>query len=791
MENPEFFTPRKNGISISPEGLCYDRFGHLVKEIGPEKTIRRWNYDANGNIHRFIDRDGSQYQFEYSSWNLLKHSIDPLGRRISFAYNSTEKITSLIDPGGTESKYRYDFKDRLVEIHRHGVLKEKYEYDQADNLIEKKDSEGHTLLSFEIGPGNLKKARHLASGENHYFEYDSLGRFKEIRTDDHVIQFEYDNWGNRIRDERDGSGVRHQFNWRGLTQTTIFNHFIIKYHHQPDGTIIIEDPGGQLHHIQVMRNGLVSRKMSNGTKEVSQFNYEGRCLEKTIERRGDRKVKWKREFKYSGEGDLLVVKDNLKGDSQFEYDKAHRLIKAISPGGTKNSYEYDIADNLMRQPGLEGVSLREGNRIATANGDRFEYNHRNAISLRENNFRKIKYIYDSRDFLKFIEIDGERFWEANYDPLGRRIWKRFGSEKIEYYWDTDRLIAEVRTDGSLRIYIFADHFSIVPLLFIDYETIDADPTQGRRYFIYCNHIGTPIIVEDESGKTVWSGKIEPYGLTHIDGSSSIDMPLRFPGHYFDSETGLHYNRFRYYSPELGRYLQSDPAGIEDHFNLYLYSTRPTVKVDVRGLGCGGDQPSRRPKGEDGPDSENVTDVRQIPVTIRRGQAPFSDVPPFRGMHISEIRQCLYSLGFRRRQIERTVLINVSDNPDAPEYRLRTDSSGGSEIWMRRDENGNYEAVRIDPHGHDRPSYIPPEKSFAGDPPHCHREYIPNDQARRDSAIDKQGNNVFEPGTSAEDAANQYAEGHTPGIYDTFDDNNNPTATTDFDSNHTPIGEFPW
>ncbi len=789
IKNSELSPPKKNGVSISPEGLGYDRFGHLVKEIGPEKTIRRWTYDPNGNIQRFVDRDGSQYQFEYTSWNLLKHSIDPLGRRISFAYNSSEKITSLRDPGGTESQYCYDLKDRLIEIRRHATLKEKYVYDLADNLIEKIDAEGQTLLSFEIGSGNLKKARHLASGENHYFEYDALGRFKEIRTDDHRIQFEYDDWGNRIQDERDGLGVEHQFNGRGLACTTLFHHFVIKYHHQLDGSILMEDPGGQQHHIQIMRNGLVKRTMSNGTMEISRFDYEGRCLEKTIERRTDRHLKWKREFKYSGEGDLLLERDNLKGNSQFEYDQAHRLIKTISPEGTVNSYEYDISDNLIKQPGLDGVSLREGNRIGTANGDRFEYNHRNAISLRENNFRKIKYLYDSRDFLKSIEINGERFWEASYDPLGRRIWKRFGSKKIDFYWDTDRVAAEVREDGSIRIYLYADHFSLVPFLFMEYEGIDADPKTGKRYFIFCNQIGTPVVVEDETGNIVWSARIEPYGLANIDKGSTIDMPLRFPGHYFDEEIGLHYNRFRYYSPELGRYLQSDPAGIENHFNLYVYSTRPTVEVDIRGLGCGGDQPERPPKGEDGPDSETVTDVRKIPVTPRRGAAPFSDVPSFRNRNIDEIRQILYSLGFRRRQVERRTEVLISDDPDIPIYIDRTDSQGGSEIWMRRDENGNYEAVRIDPHGHQPP---PNATEFEGDPPHCHREYIPNDQARRDSAVNpRTGQNVFQPGTSAEDAANQYAERWTPGIYDTYNDTNSPTALNDFKSNHTPVGWTSW
>lgn len=777
------------GAQISPKPQIFDRLGLLVKELGPQNTFRRWTYDPNRNIQRYIDRDGSVYRFEYTSWNLLENIIDPLGRRISYTYNASESITSFTDPGGTRSEYRYDLKDRLVEIYRHGTLKERYHYDLADNLIEKRDGQGNLLLTFDIGPGNLKTARHLASGENHYFAYDSFGRFREVRTDDHVILFEYDEWGNRVRDERDGRGVRHRFHRRGLAQTTVFERFVVKYSHQDDGSLQIEDPGGHVHTLQVMRNGLVSRTMSNGTKEVSLFDYEGRCLEKTLERRSDRNFRWKREFIYSGEGDLLTIRDTFKGDHRYEYDQAHRLIRSIYLDGRVDSYEYDMSDNLLKKPGLGGVSLREGNRISTANGDRFEYNHRNAISLREKGGRKVQYHYDARDFLKAIDIDGERVWEAGYDPLGRRIWKQFGSKKTEFYWDRDRLIAELREDGSFRLYIYADAFSIVPLLFMEYGSMGADPSWGKRFFIFCNHIGTPILVEDDSGKTVWSAILEPYGMAQIERGSEIDLPLRFPGHYADPEIGLHYNRFRYYSPELGRYWQPDPAGIEDHFNLYIYSTRPTVEVDVRGLGCGGDPPKPPKRGEDGPDFETVGDVRQIPISSRKGTQPFSDVPPFRNKNIDEIRQILYSLGFRRRQTERTVDVLISDDPDIPIYVERTDSQGGSEIWMRRDDNGNYEAVRIDPHGHHPP---PGSTDFKGGPPHCHREYIPNDQARRDSAVNpKTGQNVFSPGTSADDAANRYADGWTPGIYDTYDDNNNPTKLNDFDANHTPISVSSW
>jgi RHS repeat-associated protein len=70
----------------------------------------------------------------------------------------------------------------------------------------------------------------------------------------------------------------------------------------------------------------------------------------------------------------------------------------------------------------------------------------------------------------------------------------------------------------------------------------------------------------------------------------------WPGHFRDAETGLHYNRHRYYSPELGRYLQSDPAGISGGVNLYAYTPRPLSEVDVWGMGCG-DESGKPPKDD--------------------------------------------------------------------------------------------------------------------------------------------------------------------------------------------------
>lgn len=206
----------------------------------------------------------------------------------------------------------------------------------------------------------------------------------------------------------------------------------------------------------------------------------------------------------------------------------------------------------------------------------------------------IRYHYDDLDMLSRCEINGEA-WAASYDALGRRVQKTWQGQTTTYYWDDFRLAAEVRHDGSCRLYIYADHIALAPFLFVEYASLDAAPDSGTCYYVFTNQIGAPVRVEDESSRPVWSARLDPYGKAHIDPASTIAMPLRFPGHYFDEETNLHYNRFRYFSPELGRYLQPDPAGQIGGVNVYAYPRGPLIGVDIDGLGSGSPKSKAPPK----------------------------------------------------------------------------------------------------------------------------------------------------------------------------------------------------
>ncbi len=109
-----------------------------------------------------------------------------------------------------------------------------------------------------------------------------------------------------------------------------------------------------------------------------------------------------------------------------------------------------------------------------------------------------------------------------------------------------------------------------------------------------DHLGTPILATDKQGNKSWRGHSEAFGSTGVDGGGPIQMNLRFPGQYYDRETGLHQNWFRDYNPGVGRYAQEDPIGFWGGVNRYAYgNSNAILYIDPYGLWAFGDPIDQR------------------------------------------------------------------------------------------------------------------------------------------------------------------------------------------------------
>ncbi|MBF1277589.1 MAG: RHS domain-containing protein, partial [Neisseria sp.] len=204
--------------------------------------------------------------------------------------------------------------------------------------------------------------------------------------------------------------------------------------------------------------------------------------------------------------------------------------------------------------------------------------------------------------------------EYRYDPLGRRTAKIRNGETTIYHWQEDTLAIE-STNGQNTHYLFepgtfeplaqfqtaspigieredkpAEPYSYDPetdpLLKIPPEPQEQSEAQPDLVYYQLDHLGTPIAAHNVKGEAVWTAEYEAWGRIRnetVSDGLKANIPFRFQGQYYDEESGLHYNRFRYYDPEIGRFVSQDLIGLRGGMNLFEYAPNPILWVDPLGL----------------------------------------------------------------------------------------------------------------------------------------------------------------------------------------------------------------
>ncbi|WP_148952309.1 RHS repeat-associated core domain-containing protein, partial [Shigella sonnei] len=115
--------------------------------------------------------------------------------------------------------------------------------------------------------------------------------------------------------------------------------------------------------------------------------------------------------------------------------------------------------------------------------------------------------------------------------------------------------------------------------------LEAEYIPERKLHLYhCDHRGLPLALISPEGETAWQGKYDEWGnLLGETSAQHLQQSLRLPGQQYDEESGLYYNRNRYYDPLQGRYITQDPIGLRGEWNLYKYPLNPVRFIDSLGL----------------------------------------------------------------------------------------------------------------------------------------------------------------------------------------------------------------
>ncbi|WP_233101291.1 RHS repeat domain-containing protein, partial [Pseudomonas carnis] len=353
------------------------------------------------------------------------------------------------------------------------------------------------------------------------------------------------------------------------------------------------DKGGHLATVELNGEVLTSHLFKSGREHqrqqgqlLSHYHYDDQNRLHAHAVTQQQNYFYQRQYDYDKSGNLTRLLDTRKGEHLYRYDPLNRLTRADHSQDVQERFAHNPAGNLLMQD-RPGPDIVAANRLMIQGDRHYDYDaFGNLIRERRGKGQQLitEYRYDCQHRLISITKPNGQTASYRYDPFGRRISKTVDDKTTEFFWQGDKLIAEHHAERH-RSYLYEPD-SFRPLALLE----GFGPKETKPYHYQLDHLGTPQELTNPEGEIIWSAHYRAYGqIARLD-VGKVDNPLRFQGQYFDQESGLHYNRHRYYNPDIGRYLTPDPVKLAGGINGYRYVPNPTGWVDPLGLNScpGGD-----------------------------------------------------------------------------------------------------------------------------------------------------------------------------------------------------------
>ncbi|MFH8338670.1 putative T7SS-secreted protein [Streptomyces sp. AM6-12] len=581
--------------------------GHLTRRTAPDGTTETWTYDGEGNCTTHTDALGGVTRFEYTHFDLLSARTGPDGVRYEFTHDAELRLTKVTNPQGLTWDYTYDAAGRLLAETDFDNRTLTYAYDPAGRLTSRRNALGE-VVSFERNELG-QTLRKNAAGQVTTYAYDLTdqlaqatgpdgttltllrdrhGRLRSETVDGRTLTYTYDELGRRTgRTTPTGAVTTWSYDAAGRRTGMVASGRPIDFTY--------DEAGREL-----------TRHIAGTVTLAHTFDPLGRLTAQSVTGADDALLQH-RSYTYRADGNLTGIDDHLSGPRRFDLDATGR-VTAVHAAGWTERYAYDEAGNQTDatwpsgHPGTEATGPRtyDGTRILRAGNVRYEHDALGRITLRQKTRLSRKpdtwrYSWDPEDRLTSVTTPDGTHWRYTYDPLGRRTAKlRLAAdgetvlEQVTFTWDGTTLCEQTTTSPSLPhpVTLTWDHQGLRPLSQTERITSANTPQEeidSRFFAIVTDLIGTPNELIDEQGNLAWRTRSTLWGTTAWATDSTTYTPLRFPGQYYDPETGLHYNYFRHYDPETARYLTSDPLGLAPAPNPVVYVGNPHAWSDPLGL----------------------------------------------------------------------------------------------------------------------------------------------------------------------------------------------------------------
>ncbi|HMW46681.1 MAG TPA: RHS repeat-associated core domain-containing protein [Marinagarivorans sp.] len=614
-------------IATDPMGnqrqFTHDLLGRVIQVNEPDGNLRTLKYDGLDNLILMHDRH-SDVQLSYKGLSCLVARSQG-GKQVNFRYDTEEQLIAIanehgqvfrfeLDPNGAvtaeegfDGLMRRHIRDPLGRVHKTLRPDQRfsiYQYDAMDRIIEV----------------------HHHNGEQEKYSYRADGELMAASNSACTIEFERDALGNTLKEIRDGKyWVMSQYDALGyrcaLSSSMNFAQTSVRDKQGNLTQVGIANSNAEYIAAEYRRNELgleIQRTMPGGIKSRWQRDKFGRPVEHVIS--SGHKTHSHKTYLWGMDDRLLKIVESLKRETNFQHDILGNLTAAHYneqdfdvrlPDAVGNLFKTQSQRDREYGPAGQLLSKQEKDGIT-----RYQYDAEGNLI--------IKYLPDGKSWryswsatgnlAKVIRPDGSEVC-FTYDPLGRRISKTYRGKITHWVWDgnnplhewvewlnprakaadapslykaplqqqTDAVLQPLQPQAPPRLHAGSSDQPATWVFEPESFTPMGKFVGNNFYPLVSDYLGVPVAMFDPDGQKIWSAEISLWGeMKNLTGDLHT-CPFRWPGQYEDEETGLYYNRFRYYDPDAGSYISQDPIGLLGGLQLYSYVGDPAAWIDPWGL----------------------------------------------------------------------------------------------------------------------------------------------------------------------------------------------------------------
>lgn len=617
----------------------YDALGRMLSATTPVGSTDRWTYDACGYVTQAQYADGSVVTFEYDARGNLARRIDGDGRTLELSYNGRDQVVAVRLPDGSSARYEYDREENLVAVHNERGEVRRLVHNVNGDVVGVESFDGRRKDCQHDANGEV--IGHEGAAGRVTFVRGVDGQIEQVEyPDGTAAEFGYDVRGRLLRAAGESNGRP----WETIYERNAAGFVVREAQIFAGQAELIErayDPmrksagltSSRGHRVAIERDelGLLRALRADGAsvevvrdavgREVRRLLGEGaiehlwddnghlrrrrvvagvpRGLRGEPDWRGERNegVLVDKTFQYSPGGQLVSRSDLGDAGREYAHDRRARLTEVRQGNDVVESYWHDEASNVHETSTPR--TYDQGN-VLSRRGDtdyHWDGDGRLVEKVRktpDGAIERWRYGWDGQGNLASVERpDGLRvefFYDAFCRRLGKRVTRDDDGERrlirsCRYVWDDDQILHEVRAESEgvrtivQRTFVYDDDGA--PLGHHEVRSPEGGASEdlGWLYYVLDNR-DAPEQLVGADGQVVGQIQHTAYGLATTAGRTT---PLRLRGQFADEETGLHYNRYRYYDPEVGRFISQDPAGGLPDPNLYRYTHNPLISYDQLGL----------------------------------------------------------------------------------------------------------------------------------------------------------------------------------------------------------------